>query len=425
MRDDAAPRVTKARRFHAGGVAARFVPRAYGMRIVDLCEFYSSRGGGVRSYLTRMAHASRARGHELIVIAPGARDEEREEDGARIVQYAGPPMPYDPTYHAPLRLDRMRALVQRERPDVLQVSSPFLPALVARSLRGAGVRVYVHHSDPIGCYLRPRVERHLPRQLHALALAPAWAALRSVARSVEATVTAGDWLSEELRAHGCPRVHTVPFGIAHEQFGPERASATLRRTLLGPLAEREDARLLLVTGRLAVDKRQHLLIDAAHVLARSQPVALLVLGDGPERERLAQRAAGLPHVTFRPFLHDRETYASLLASVDLLLHGSRCETFGFVLAETLASGTPVVVPDAGASPHMVSEGCAAIYAADATPEQIARAAQRMLDAERPPVRAAAIATARRHPSVQGHFDALFALYERLRITTRRPAREPA
>lgn len=382
------------------------------MKIVDLCEFYSSRGGGVRSYLTRMAGASAARGHELVVIAPGARDEEREENGARIVQYAGPKMPYDPTYHAPLRLDRMRALVLRERPDVLQVSSPFLPALVARTLTRVPLRSYVHHSDPIGCYLRPRVERRLPAPLQALALAPAWAALRSVARSVDATLTAGEWLSAELRAHRCPRVHTVPFGIDHARFGPSLARAELRRELLGPLADRPDARLLLVTGRLATDKRQHLLIDAAHILAKRQPVALLVLGDGPERERLEQRAAGL-HATFKPFLHDRSAYAGLLASVDLLLHASRCETFGFVLAETLASGTPVVVPDAGAAPHMVNARCAAVYPAEGGPAAIAEAAQKMLNADRARVREAAIAHAATHPSVEQHFDGLFALYARL------------
>ncbi|MET0340878.1 MAG: glycosyltransferase [Polyangiales bacterium] len=382
------------------------------MKIVDLCEFYSTRGGGVRSYLTRMAGASQARGHELVVIAPGARDEEREENGARIVHYAGPKMPYDPTYHAPLRVDRMRALVLRERPDVLQVSSPFLPALVARTLGRVPLRTYVHHSDPIGCYLRPRVERGLPRALREIALAPAWAALRSVSRGVDGTITAGTWLTEELRAHGCPHVHTVPFGIDHARFGPRLAQPALRRALLGPLADAPNARLLLITGRLATDKRQHLLIDAARLLAKRQPVALLVLGDGPERARLEARAKGL-HATFKPFLHDRGAYAGLLASVDLLLHASRCETFGFVLAETLASGTPVVVPDAGAAPHMVSEGCAAIYAAEGGPSAIAAAAQQMLDADRDAVRDAAVAHAAKHPSVEGHFEHLFALYTRL------------
>jgi alpha-1,6-mannosyltransferase len=385
------------------------------MKILDLCEFYSTRGGGVRSYLTRMASAASKAGHELVVVAPGADDQEIETgEGSRVVHYRGPRMPYDPTYHAPLRVDRMRQIVARERPDVLQVSSPFLPALVARSIpRGpAAPRLvtYVHHSDPIGCYLAPLARRRLPPSLRAPALAPAWAYLRGLTRAMDATITAGSWLSAQLEQHGCERVHTVPFGIAHDFFSPDNASPSLRNQLLGSLAGRADAKLLLITGRLAVDKRPDLLVDAAHELARTSPVALVVLGDGPERERLMARAQGLPSAKFLPFLHDRREYASMLASVDLLLHASMCETFGFVIAETLASGTPAVVPNAGAAPHMVSAACAEVYAVDATAREIASAARDVLQRPRDQVRRAAVERSRVHPTMDTHFEQLFALY---------------
>ncbi|MDB4974616.1 MAG: glycosyltransferase, partial [Myxococcaceae bacterium] len=246
------------------------------MKILDLCEFYSTRGGGVRSYLTRMGVAAAQQGHELVVVAPGERDEELEQSGGRVVHYRGPRMPYDPTYHAPLRVDRMRAIVARERPDVLQVSSPFLPALVARGLLASlptpSLRTYVHHSDPIGCYLAPWAERRLPGALRAAALAPAWSWLRAVTRSMDASITAGSWLSEQLRMHGCERVHTVPFGISHGAFAPAQRSHELRDTLLGKLRDVPGARLLLITGRLAVDKRPQLLVDAALRLAQDFPV---------------------------------------------------------------------------------------------------------------------------------------------------------
>jgi alpha-1,6-mannosyltransferase len=393
------------------------------MKIVDLCEFYSTRGGGVRSYLTRMGDSAARHGHELVVIAPGPRDEVREQAGGRVITYAGPPMPYDPTYHWPIRLDRMRALVAREKPDVLQVSSPFLPALVARTL-SAPLKTYVHHSDPIGCYLTPLAKRHLPERLRGPALAPAWAFLRGVTRQMDATITAGAWLTDKLSEHGCERVVTVPFGIAHGSFAPDKRDASLRARLLGKLADDPDAKLLLITGRLAVDKRQDRLVDAAIRLSAKFPIALLVLGDGPERAKLERQASELPQATFLPFLHDRTQYASLLASVDLLLHGSPCETFGFVIAETLLSGTPAVVPNAGAAPHMVAPGCAEVYPELAGAEVIAAAAERMLRLPRADVRAAALATAAQHPTMDEHFERLFALYTRLSRSSR-GARIPA
>lgn len=383
------------------------------MKIVDLCEFYSTRGGGVRSYLTRMGDSAALHGHELVVIAPGPRDEVRAQAGGKVITYAGPPMPYDPTYHWPIRLDRMRALVARERPDVLQVSSPFLPALVARTLPDVSLRTYVHHSDPIGCYLTPLAKRRLPTALRAPALAPAWWFYRQVTRQMDATITAGTWLSELLTAHGCERVVTVPFGIAHGSFAPDKHDPALRAQLLGKLADVPNAKLLLITGRLAVDKRQDRLVEAAVRLSEKFPVALLVLGDGPERENLQRQASVLPQATFLPFLHDRTQYASLLASVDLLLHGSPCETFGFVIAETLLSGTPAVVPNAGAAPHMVAPGCAEVYPELASAREVAGAAERMLRLPRAAVRSAALATAGRHPTMDEHFTRLFALYDRL------------
>src|SRR5690606_19158642 len=106
----------------------------FAMKILDLCEFYSERGGGVRSYLTKLGTYAQKAGHELVIVAPGPRDETLETDGATIERYSSPRMPYDATYHAPIKLGRMRGLIRRHSPDVLQVSSPFIPAWVAGTL---------------------------------------------------------------------------------------------------------------------------------------------------------------------------------------------------------------------------------------------------------------------------------------------------
>jgi alpha-1,6-mannosyltransferase len=389
------------------------------MKILDLCEFYSERGGGVRSYLTKLTAGAGPRGHEVVVVAPGPRDETVESDGARVVRYAAPRMPYDPTYHWPWRVDRMHAIVREERPDVLQVSSPFVPAVVATTLRDVPVRSYVYHSDPIGCYLEYNARRYLPRGIAEVAVAPAWAWMRTICRSCDVTIVAGHWLEDFLKKRGCERVTTVPFGISHSEFGPERRDEALRRELMGTLADDPDAKLLLITGRLAVDKRQRLLLAAVKQLARKRPLALVVLGDGPERERMEREAQGMPAATFLSFTRDRAHYAAVLASVDALIHGSRCETYGFVLAETLASGTPMVVPDAGGATAMAPDECAETYDPLANEKEIAASIDRLLARPQAELSRAAVATAAEHPTMEDHFDELFNLYERL-VERRRP-----
>src|SRR4051812_43733208 len=44
------------------------------MKVLDVTEFYSERGGGVRSHLTLKSHVLCQLGHEHVVVAPGPRD---------------------------------------------------------------------------------------------------------------------------------------------------------------------------------------------------------------------------------------------------------------------------------------------------------------------------------------------------------------
>jgi alpha-1,6-mannosyltransferase len=386
------------------------------MRILDLAEFYSERGGGVRSYLDKMLACAGPLGHEVVVVAPGPRDEEtRIADGGRIVRYRAPRMPYDPSYHAPIAIGRMRALVKRFAPDVLQLSSPFVPAWVGATLR-VPLRVYVYHSDPIGCYLTPLAARGRVGRLLERA---AWGYLRRICATADVTVVAGEWLERELRGRGFARVHAVPFGIDHELFGPGRRDEGLRRKLLGRFADDPDARLVLIAGRLAFDKRQLRLIQALEIVARRRPIGLVLLGEGPERARLEAHARMLPSFHEVSFTRDRGEYARLLASVDALVHGSTCETFGFLLAECLASGTPLVAPDAGGAQDLAEPDWAERYPPYAGPGVVAEAIERLFARPLADLGQRARARARRLPSTEDHFRALFELYT-ARLTERSP-----
>lgn len=354
-------------------------------------------------------------GHEIVVVAPGPRDEvTREGKSGRVIRYAAPRMPYDPTYHWPWRVDRMRAIVRDERPDVVQVSSPYIPAAVAATLRQVPVRAYVYHSDPIGCYVT-RFARTLPSPLLSrVVMEGAWTWMRSVCNAGDVTVVAGHWLEDLLRQKGCRNPRAVPFGIRHADFGPERADPALRARLLGPHADDPEAVLFLIAGRLAYDKRQAMVTDGIQAYARAsgRPVALCVLGTGPALDDIKDKARGL-QATFLPFTKDRGEYAAILASVDALVHGSMCETYGFVLAETLASGTPVVAPDEGGAAALAVKSCAEQYPAHDGAGAVAAAIGRLLARPRDVLSAEAVDMAATQPPAEQHFIDLFELYAEL------------
>ena len=181
------------------------------MKVIDLAEFFSERGGGVRAYLTQLLREGAERGHAVTVIAPGPRDESQSDGLATLIRLAGPPMPYDPSYHALTQWKTARALVRRERPDVLQASSPWIAAPLAASIADIPVRVLVLHSDPIGTYARPVLQRSLGISGARVALAGPYRALAALASRFDATVVAGRWLGDRLTDAGVPKVRVVPF----------------------------------------------------------------------------------------------------------------------------------------------------------------------------------------------------------------------
>jgi len=106
---------------------------------------------------------------------------------------------------------------------------------------------------------------------------------------------------------------------------------------------------LLYAGRLIPEKRVDLLIDAIPGLAASHPsLKVLIIGDGPERAALEERASrpGIAgHVSFCGFLPDPAAVIGSMKSARVFVSPSVREGFGMAALEAMACGTPVVTVD--------------------------------------------------------------------------------
>lgn len=385
------------------------------MKLVDVTEFYSQRGGGVRTHLTDKATVAARRGHTHLVFAPGPRD--AVDPGIRYIP--GPSLPYDPTYHLLWRVGALRRQLRAERPDVLEIHSPYVAAVAAIGLRPGefGIRSFVWHSDFIDTYLRQGLERGLSpifrgrsRSVADTLVEPLWAHVRRIADACDMTVVASRWQRDKLTAHGVARVEQIPFGIERGRFSPERRSEARRLELLAG----ESGPLFLACGRLAGEKRWDVVVDAfARLRARRPGAVLAVLGDGPEKHLfLNDRNEPREGIRVLGFERDRDRLAVSVASGDMLLHAGPFETFGLGVAEAIASGVPVVLPDVGGVSEQASPGSSACYPACDVAGCVA-AAERLLAVDPAELRAHAIAAAGRVNSIDDHFDALFARYRDL------------
>ncbi|MFT4298120.1 MAG: glycosyltransferase family 1 protein [Aeromicrobium sp.] len=289
------------------------------MRIAIIAEsFLPQTNGVVTSVLHVLEHAQR-RGDEVLVIVPDAADGRPvpgEVHGARVVTVPAWSLPMYPDVRiATGGVGRIRRMREEFGPQVVHLASPFVlgwrATLAARELGVPTVAVYQTDIPAYAAeYQMPWAERLLWRRvcdIHdraAPTLAPSTSAVAA------------------LEARGVERVRIWWRGVDAVRFAPGRRDEELRRSL-APNGE-----------RLAPEKQ---VADLA-ALAGVPGFRLIVVGDGPERTRLA---AALPGAHFTGMLHGVDL-GSHMASLDVLVHPGETETFCQVIQEGLASGVPVV-----------------------------------------------------------------------------------
>jgi len=393
------------------------------MKIVDVSEFYSPTGGGVRSYVDHKFEAAAKSGVGLTVIAPGVEDRIEPRPGGRLLWVATPQLPFDKNYRMFWGARRVLELIDHERPDVVEGSSPWRGGWIASRWRGNAVKMLFMHQDPIAVYPQTLLSGLLSPTAIDRLFAWYWAYLRKLNARFDGCVVAGRWLADRFSRYGLENLHVVPFGIEKDWFGPGLRDAELRRAMLAQCGLGADAALLVQVGRHHPEKRVGTVIDAVSIAQRTRPIGLYVIGDGFIHKSIVAKAARASHVHIAGWVRDRAQLARMIASADVLLHGSSAETYGFVVAEALHCGTPVVVPESGGAADLAGPDFAAAYPAG-NAKAAASALLALLARDRESLSRAALQSAQsRIGNIESHFENLFALYDEA-VRSKRAAGRP-
>jgi glycosyltransferase involved in cell wall biosynthesis len=114
-------------------------------------------------------------------------------------------------------------------------------------------------------------------------------------------------------------------------------------------------------GRLAEDKGLRVLLKAWKQLRAPYP--LQIVGDGPERPGLEAQARDLQRsgVIFRGRLSRTETMAAIKNARFIVVPSTWYETFGMIIAESFACGTPVLCSRLGAMAEIVADQCTGLH----------------------------------------------------------------
>lgn len=236
--------------------------------------------------------------------------------------------------------------------------------------------------------------------------------LRYVHNGCHLTLVPSNWTLKELHRMGYHRLRKWGRGVNGERFNPNRRSALWRKRLLN--GRDPNSLLCVYVGRLAIEKRVDLLLEAA----RTPGIALTIIGDGAMRDELETMFAGTG-THFTGYLYG-DDLADAYATADAFMFTGANETFGQVVQEAMASGLPAITIDQGGITDQVTHGVNGFLCPE-NPAAFADAARRLRD--NPQLRRQMSANARRfaeqHPwealmgQLEGYYNEAVRLNERL------------
>lgn len=197
---------------------------------------------------------------------------------------------------------------------------------------------------------------------------------------------------ESLRSAGRSCVVTANSRFVARQIEPWTGPVTLLPPPLDthlfhqPDATPEGPPVVLAAARLVPRKGFDVLLRAWPTIYAEHPEARLrLIGDGPDRVRIARLAAGLPAVELvgavvREAMPAQYARASVFAlPVRTRYVGLEPEGFGYVFAEAAACGLPVVVGRSGGAPETCVDGVSGHVVEGRDAAAVARAIGDLLD----------------------------------------------
>ena len=289
-------------------------------RIAIVTDAWTPQMNGVVRTLTTTVVMLRARGHEVLVVAPD--------------QFRSIPCPTYPEIRLALTTPNHVARRLAEfAPDAIHIATEGPLGVMARGqcvARGWPFTTAYHTQFPAYVAKRTRLPESVFWRYIAWFHKPA-------ARVMVATAS----IRAELAAHGVTRAHTWSRGVDLVQFSPAPAPAEFAG--LG-------CPIQLYVGRVAVEKNVTAFLEGRHAGSK------VVVGDGPA---LAEMKLRYPQVLFLGRREGR-ALAGCYAGADVFVFPSRTDTFGLVMIESLACGTPVAAFPVAGPVDVLSETCGAM-----------------------------------------------------------------
>ncbi|MDE2383845.1 MAG: glycosyltransferase family 1 protein [Alphaproteobacteria bacterium] len=286
------------------------------MRILIVTDAWYPQVNGVVRTLNAVAAELKLMGHEVIWITPEGRP------GFRF-----------PLYREITIVKTGARAIGREidaiKPDCIHIATE-------GSLGWAARRACLRRKLPFTTSFHTMFAEYAQSRLPVPGVAElGWRILRHFHKPARAVMTPTASISAQLESRKFRNVKTWSRGVNRGLFKPHPPRELIWKRPI-----------LLYAGRLAIEK------GIADFLELGTAGTKVLVGDGPQK---AELMAKYPNAVFLGYRHDAEL-ASIVAGADVLVFPSRTDTFGLVMLEAMACGTPVAAFNVPSPVDVVVEG---------------------------------------------------------------------
>lgn len=269
------------------------------MKIAVVSDAWFPQVNGVVRTLSNLTRRLEKLGHEVLVIHP---------DRFKYIRCPG----YSSIHLAMLPGRKTRRLLDDFEPDAIHIATEGPCGLAARS-----------YCKQRGLVFTTSYHTQFPKYLNVylgLPEAPSWAYLRWFHKPAARTLVPTESIRTELTGHGFDDLVIWGRGVDLDVFGP-RDNGHIHH----------HRPMFLNVGRVSREKNLEAFVEL------DLPGTKVIVGEGPHLKTLRQR---YPDVVFTGYLDDGEL-ADYYSAADVFVFPSRTDTFGNVMLEAMACGTPV------------------------------------------------------------------------------------
>ena len=359
------------------------------MKSLHITNYYHKNSGGISTAYNKLLEAANRRERFVRLIVPGERTEIEEVGDFGRIYYVK--CGYSPVFDRRYRVmmpwntyifdqSPVKRILREEKPKMIEIGEKYTLSLMAGLLRTGimnvsearpmlvhlscermddNIRAFISEGGMgrrfsrsfIRNYVFPMFDFHLTNSDYTAR------ELLDAVSSFENPRRANRFLNfwwRLLRSPKAPiskRIFVNQCGVDNETFSVSRQSSSIRHQILREYDLPESAKLLLYAGRISPEKNIGLLPELMMILSADarNDYRLLIAGSGPKAAWLSsefhKNANG--KVRLVGHLTNKDKLANLFANCDAFVHPNPREPFGIAPLEAMASGLPVVAPNAG------------------------------------------------------------------------------